>query len=204
MRLYDSNIPSGNVYKVQLLLHQLGLSYENVELDLSATPSETRRPEFLAKNPNGRVPLLEIDAGNYLPESNAILYYLAEGTPYLPADRLARARVLSWMFFEQYSHEPYIAVARFIVRFLESNHPRRAELPRLRERGHQALAVMETHLGGRKYFVNDAYSIADIALYAYTHAAEEAGFDMTPYPAVRAWLKRVEATPGFVSMGGSA
>ncbi|MEQ1580763.1 MAG: glutathione binding-like protein, partial [Steroidobacteraceae bacterium] len=139
----------------------------------------------------------------HLPESDAILFYLAEGTALLPSEPFARAQVLQWMFFEQYSHEPYIAVARFIVKFLAPTHPRRAELPRLRERGHQALAVMEAHLGGRTFFVGDAYSIADIALYAYTHAAPEAGFDMTPYPAVRSWLKRVEATPGFVPMHGS-
>jgi glutathione S-transferase len=198
MRVFGVAI-SGNCYKVRLALGQLRRAHEWVEVDMMNDGTHT--PEFLAMNPNAKVPVLEIEPGKHLPESDAILFYLAENTALLPSEPFARAQVLQWLFFEQYSHEPYIAVARFIVRFLEPNHPRRAELPRLRERGHQALAVMETHLGGRKFFVDDAYSIADIALYAYTHAAEEAGFDMTPYPAVRAWLKRVEATPGFVSMG---
>ncbi len=193
---------SGNCYKVRLALEQLRLPYEWVEVDMMNDGTHT--PEFLAMNPNAKVPVLEIEPGKWLPESDAILYYLAEGTALLPAERFARAQVLQWMFFEQYSHEPYIAVARFIVKFLEPTHPRRAELPRLRERGHQALAVMESHLGTRTFFVGNRYSIADIALYAYTHAAPEAGFDMTPYPAVRSWLKRVEASPGFVPMAGTA
>jgi len=200
MRVFGVSI-SGNCYKVRLALEQLRLPHDWVEVDMMHDGTHT--PDFLAMNPNAKVPVLEIEPGKYLPESGAILYYLAEGTALLPAERFARAQVLQWMFFEQYSHEPYIAVARFIVKFLEPAHPRRAELPRLRERGHQALAVMESHLGGRKFFVAEAYSIADIALYAYTHAAPDADFDMTPYPALRAWLKRVEVTAGFVSMGGS-
>jgi len=197
MRVFGVSI-SGNCYKVRLVLEQLALPYEWVEVDMMAGGTHT--PDFLSMNPNAKVPVLEIEPGKYLPESDAILFYLAEGTPLLPSDRYARAQVLQWMFFEQYSHEPYIAVARFIVRFLEAGHPRRAELPRLQGRGHQALAVMETQLHGRKFFVGDACSIADIALYAYTHAAPEAGFDLTPYPAVRAWLKRVEGTPRYVPM----
>lgn len=189
---------SGNCYKVRLLLEQLALPYEWIEVDMMA--GATRLPEFLAKNPNGRVPTLEIEPGLHLPESNAILYYLAEGTAFWPATRLARALVLQWMFFEQYSHEPYIAVARFIMTMLPPDHPRHAELPRLRERGHQALAVMERHLEARTFFVGEAYSIADIALYAYTHAAPDARFDLALYPAVTAWLRRVEATPRFVPM----
>lgn len=196
MRLYDSNIPSGNVYKVQLLLHQLGLSYENVELDLSATPSETRRPEFLRKNPNGRVPLLELDDGSFLPESNAILHYLAEGSPYLPSDRLARARVLSWMFFEQYSHEPYIAVLKFWTYWGGLEKCKADDIERWKTRGQAALEVMAKHLESHHYFGAEHYSIADIALFAYTQSAEAVGFAV---PArVQAWLDRVRATPRWI------
>jgi len=197
MRVFGVAV-SGNCYKVRLLLEQLALPYEWIEVDMMG--GETRTPDFLAKNPNGRVPTLEFEPGRYLPESDAILFYLAEGTPFWPVPRLERARVLQWMFFEQYSHEPYIAVARFIEKFLPSGHERRAELPGLRERGHQALAVMERHLESRSFFVGEAYSIADIALYAYTHAAPDGGVSLEPYPAVRRWLQRVEATPDFVRM----
>ena len=146
---------SGNCYKVQLLLEQLGEPYEWEELDIMT--GVTRRAEFLRKNPNGRVPTLEISPGKYLPESNAILCYLADGTPFWPAERLKRAETLQWMFFEQYSHEPYVAVARFIAKYLPPDHPRRAELPKVRERGHQALAVMEKHLAAQPFFVDGAY-----------------------------------------------
>jgi glutathione S-transferase len=187
---------SGNCYKLQLLLAHLGREYRWVEVDSLA--GQTRTPEFLALNPNGKVPLLVLDDGRRLPESNAILCYLADGTPYLPADAWQRAQVLQWLFFEQYSHEPYVAVARFIAGFLPPDHPRQAELPRLRERGHQALAVMEQHLRDREFFVDAGYGIADIALYAYTHEAHVGGIALDGYPHVRAWLARVEAQPGFV------
>ena len=141
-------------------------------------------------NPNGKVPTLEIEPSVFLAESNAILGYLADGTAFMPADKLAHARVLQWMFFEQYSHEPYIAVARFICKYLPPDSARRAELPRLLERGYQALSVMEQHLKTRSFFVDKHYSIADIALFAYTHEASIGGFELTPYPAVRRWLKR--------------
>lgn len=196
MRLYDSNIPSGNVYKVQLLLHQLGLSYQNVELDLSSTPSETRRPEFLQKNPNGRVPLLELDDGSYLPESDAILYYLAEGTPFFPTDRLARARVLSWMFFEQYSHEPYIAVLKFWTYWGGLEKCKADDIERWKTRGQAALEVMAKHLQSHSYFGAEHYSIADIALFAYTQSAEAVGFAVPA--AVQSWLDRVRATPRWI------
>lgn len=188
---------SGNCFKVRLLLEQLGLPYRWVEVD--SARGETRTPEYLAKNPNGKVPLLELADGRTLAESNAILCYLADGSPYLPADRWQRAQVLQWLFFEQYSHEPYIAVARFIMGWLPEDHHRRAELPRLRERGYQALDVMEKHLAARDFFVDAGYGIADIALYAYTHEAALGGFELAAYPALRAWLARVEATPGFVA-----
>jgi glutathione S-transferase len=187
---------SGNCYKVQLLLEFLGQPYRWIEINSAA--GETRTPEFLAKNPNGRVPLLELEDGRRLPESNAILCFLAEGSPFLPKDRFAHAQVLQWLFFEQYSHEPCIAVARFICGWLPPDHPRRAELPRLRERGHQALAVMEQHLSQHHFFVGNRCTVADIALYAYTHTAADGGFDLAAYPALRAWLARVEAEPCFV------
>jgi glutathione S-transferase len=188
--------PSGNCYKVQLLLELLGMPYRWVDVDSSA--GATRTAEFLAKNPNGRVPLLELDDGRLLAESNAILCFLAEATPYLPSDRFERAQVLQWLFFEQYSHEPYIAVARYICGWLPEDHPRRAELPALRERGHQALAVIERHLETCRWFAGTSCTVADLALYAYTHDSARGGILLDGYPAVRAWLARVEALPRFV------
>ena len=190
--------PSGNCHKVRLLLEQLGRPYRWIETDSSR--GATRTPEFLALNPNGKVPLLVLDDGRTLTESNAMLCWLAEGTGYLPADAWQRAQALSWMFFEQYSHEPYVAVARFIRGWTPADSPRRADLPRLRERGHQALAVMERHLLASPWFTGPRYGIADIALFAYTDVAGEGGFDLAPYPAIRDWLARVRATPGFVAM----
>jgi glutathione S-transferase len=190
---------SGNCYKVKLALEQLQLPYQWAEVN--TTKGETRSAEFLACNPNGQVPTLELEDGQFLPESGAILCYLAEGTPLLPAERLAKARVLQWMFFEQYSHEPCIAVARAIQRYQPPDSPRRAELPRLRERGDKALAVMQQHLNSSEYFAGSEYSIADIALYAYTHCAADGGFDLKRYPAVLAWLMRVKSQPGHVPLG---
>ena len=190
--------PSGNCHKVKLLLGQLGREYAWVETD--SARGETRTPGYLAKNPNGKVPLLELDDGRVLVESNAILCWLADGTRFLPADPWAKAQALSWMFFEQYSHEPYIAVARFICGWTLADSPRRAELPKLRERGHAALAVMEKHLSAHDWFSGDDYGIADIALYAYTCVAPHGGIALDAYPAMNAWLARVEATPGFVPM----
>jgi glutathione S-transferase len=187
---------SGNCYKLQLLLAQLGREHAWVEVD--STSGQTRTPQFLALNPNGKVPLLVLDDGRRLAESNAILCYLADGTPWLPADGWQRAQALQWLFFEQYSHEPYVAVARFIARWLPPDHPRQADRPKLCERGHQALAVMDQHLAGRDFFVDAGYGVADIALYAYTHEAPVGGIALDGYPAVLAWLARVEAQPGFV------
>lgn len=188
---------SGNCFKVQLVLEQTGRPYRWVEVNSAA--GETRSPEYLAKNPNGKVPMLELADGRVLAESNAILCFLAEGSSLWPSDSWQRAKALQWMCFEQYSHEPYIAVARFIMGWLPEDSGRRAELPRLRERGYQALDVMEKQLAGQDFFVDSGYSVADIALYAYTHEAHRGGFDLAAYPAIRAWLARVEATPGFVS-----
>jgi glutathione S-transferase len=185
---------SGNCYKVKLLLTQLGEKFEWIETDIMK--GETRNAEFLAKNPNGKVPTLEISPGVYLPESNAILCYLAEGSKYWPGDRLTRARVMQWMFFEQYSHEPYVAVARFILFFLKQ--PQHAQLADKQKRSHDAFKVMEAHLAKQPFFAGNSYSIADIALFAYTHVADEADLDLAPYPALNAWLDRVKAQPGYV------
>jgi len=195
LRLYDY-LPSGNGYKVRLLLRLLGRPFDLVEKDI--VKGETRTPEYLAKNPNGRIPLLELEDGTFLQESNAILFYLAEGTPFLPGDRLGRARVLQWMFFEQYSHEPNIAVVRFWMQHADMTPEREAMLPARREGGYAALGVMEDQLQGRNWLVGEGVTIADIALYAYTHVAHEGGFDLGDYPAVRAWLARVAAQPGYV------
>jgi len=190
---------SGNCYKVKLALEQLGLPYRWVEVD--SNRGETRSAEFLARNPIGKVPTLGLEQGGYLAESNAILNYLAEGSALVPAERLGRARALQWMFFEQYSHEPYIAVARSILRYLPPDSPRRAELPRLQERGNRALAVMELHLAREPFFAAGRYSVADIALYAYTHCAADGGFELARYPAIVAWLARVRAQPRHVPLG---
>jgi glutathione S-transferase len=194
LTLYDY-LPSGNGYKVRLLLTQLGKPYELVQMDIAKR--ETRTPEFLAKNPNGRIPCLRLEDGTYLWESNAIQFYLAEGTPFLPAGKLERAQVLQWLFFEQYSHEPYIAVVRS-WHHLGTVEANRAQLADRVERGYAALGVMESHLAKRSYFVAERYSIADIALYAYTHVADEGKFDLAPYPAVRKWLGRVRAQPNYI------
>lgn len=195
--LYDY-LDSGNGYKVRLLLTQLGIPYRYVELDIMR--GETRTPEYLAKNPDGRIPLLELEDGRYLAQSDAILWYLADGTEFLPSDRLARALVLQWMFFEQYSHEPYVATPRFIMRHFAADSPRRAELPQRQARGRDALAVMERHLADHSYFVAERYTIADIALYGYTHVAEDGGLELKPYPHVREWLARVAGQPRYVGL----
>jgi glutathione S-transferase len=199
LRLYD-NLESGNGYKVRLVLRQLGIPFQRIELDI--LKGETRTPEFLARNPNGRIPTLELEDGTYLAESNAIQWYLAEGTPLLPDDRLARAQALQWMFFEQYSHEPYIAVLRF-WHHAGLMQERAAEVPERRRRGEAALAVMEGELRQRDFFAGGRYTIADIALYAYTHVAPEGGFDLGPFPAVRAWLARVRSQPGHIAIDES-
>lgn len=190
--------PSGNCHKVRLLLEQLGRAYRWVEVDSSR--GETRTQAYLAMNANGKVPVLKLDDGRVLVESNAMLCWLADGTPYLPADAWQRAQALSWMFFEQYSHEPYIAVARFIRGWTLLDSPRRAELPKCMERGHEALAVMEKHLSDAAWFTGPHYGIADIALFAYTDVAHHGGFDLSAYPAINDWMARVRATPGFVAM----
>ena len=197
LRLHDNHL-SGNGYKPRLLLAHLGRTYERIEVDI--LKGETRTPEFLARNPNGRIPVLELEDGTCLAESNAILFYLAEGSRFLPTGRLARAVALQWMFFEQYSHEPFIAVTRHWIQHLEMTEAQRAQLPDKHEGGRAALAVMERHLGESDWFGGDAMGIADFALYAYTHVADEGGFDLADYPAVLAWLARVAEQPGHVPM----
>jgi len=198
MKLYESTIPSGNAYKVSLLLAQQGLVHETVALDILATPAETRRPEFLAKNPNGRIPVLELDDGTCLAESNAILCYLAEGTDLWPAERFDRARTLQWLFFEQYSHEPFVAVLKFWTYWGGLERLAAAEQERLRTRGQAALDVLGQHLAGRAFVVGDRYGVADIALFAYTQSAAAIGFRIDP--PITAWLDRVRAQPGYVPM----
>ncbi len=193
LRLFDFH-DSGNGYKVRLLLGQLGIPYEYVEVDI--LKGKSRTPEFLAKNVNGKIPLLELEDGRCLAESNAILFYLAEGTPFLPAERWAKAQVMQWMCFEQYSHEPNIATSRFWLRHTEfDSHRRRRYAEKIKD-GTAALQVMEKHLSTNRFFVADRYTIADIALYAYTHVADEGGFDLSPFVAIGHWLDRVRAQPG--------
>jgi glutathione S-transferase len=190
---------SGNCYKPRLLMAKLGIPFRNIEV--SSHSGDTRKADYLAKNPNAMVPLLELDDGRRLAESNAILLYLAEGTRYLPQDRFERALCHQWLFFEQYSHEPYVAVRRALLTFPERAADATPErLASTLERGNKALGVMNRRLAETPFFAGSAYSVADIALYAYTHTAEEGGFQIDAYPAVADWLKRVEADPGHVPM----
>jgi glutathione S-transferase len=197
LRLYD-NDASRNGYKVVLLLTQLGVPFERIELDIFKGASRT--PEFLAKNPAGKIPVLELEDGTVLAESCAILCYLAEGTPFMPDDRVRRAEVLRWMFFEQNAHETSVAEARFILGHPELSEGREgAILAEKQKRGNAALALMEQHLGTHDFFAAGRYTIADIALYGYTHVAGEGGFDMSQYPATQAWCARVAGQPGHVT-----
>lgn len=189
---------SGNCYKVKLMLHLLDIPYTWCPVNI--LNGETERPEFLLKNPNGKVPVLELEDGSYLWESNAILNFLADGSLFLPREPRLRTQVLQWQFFEQYSHEPYIAVARFIQFYLGMPENRVEEYKSLQKGGHKALKVMEKQLQLTPYLVGDQYSIADVALYAYTHVAHEAGFVLDEYPAIRAWLQRVAEHPRHVPM----
>ncbi len=188
---------SGNAYKCRLALAQLGMTYNRVVYDIAK--NETRTPAFLSKTPNGKIPALELEDGRVLAESNAILCYLADGTTLLPEDGWLRALVMQWLFWEQYSHEPNIATVRYWITYgIPLNDEMRAALEPKRARGRDALALMDRHLADRAYVVGDTYTIADIALYAYTHVAPEGGFDLTPYLAVTAWLARVADQPGYI------
>jgi glutathione S-transferase len=197
IELYGDSI-SGNCYKLQLACSQLDIDYTWHEVDIMA--GESRTDEFLAMNPNGKVPLMALPGGQYLSESNAILCYLADDSSLAGNDRFERANVLRWMFFEQYSHEPYIATSRFIIQYLGRPEEREGDLESRRGGGYMALDIMEQELCDNDFIANDRYSIADIALYAYTHVAEEGGFDLDSYPQINAWLRRVEAQDGYVPM----
>jgi glutathione S-transferase len=198
LTLYSMQL-SGNSYKVRLLLAHLGISYRLVEVDI--LKGETRTPAFLAKNPDGHVPLLELEGGRLLAESNAILVYLAEGTPFLPDDRFERAEVLRWMFFEQHSHEPALAAARWWLSLVRGGRELKThDIDQWMEQGYQALRLMERHLARNQFFVGGRASIADIALYAHTHVAPEGDFDLSAFPAVTDWLARVASEPGHLGM----
>jgi glutathione S-transferase len=198
LTLYDY-MDSGNGYKCRLVLARLGIPFKLVLCDI--LKGETRTPEFLAKNPNGRIPTLQLEDGSFLAESGAIIWYLADGTPLAPKDRKARAETLQWMFFEQYSHEPYIAVARFWKHYLPKLSPlQEMDLPDRMKGGYAALDVMEKHLAKNEFFVGGSFGLADIALYAYTHVAHEGEFDLTPYSNINAWMARVAAQPNHVTI----
>ena len=193
MKLYDY-LPSGNSYKVRLLLSYMKLKYDWVNLDI--IKGQTQTTDFKARNPVGQIPLLELSDGRTIAESNAILYFLAEGTPYWPSNAFDQAKCLQWMFFEQYKHEPSIAVARFIRTYFPDE--RAGELPALMVKGAQALDVMETHLADNNWFVGGGPTIADIALYAYTHVAGEGGFTLSDYPNITIWLDRFSDHPRHI------
>jgi glutathione S-transferase len=189
---------SGNCYKIQLLCAELGVDYDWQEVDILA--GETRTPGFLAMNPNGRIPLARLPDGRYLAESNAILSYLADGTAFAGTDAWSRALILQWLFFEQYSHEPFIATSRFIVKYLGNPPEKRAALDEKRDGGYRALDVMEATLAGGDYMTGADMTLADIALFAYTHVAHEGGFDLAGYPLINAWIDRIAGRPRFVPM----
>ncbi|MEL7537124.1 MAG: glutathione S-transferase family protein [Pseudomonadota bacterium] len=197
LRVYGDR-RSGNCYKIGWVLNELAMPSEWVDIDILA--GESRTAEFLRRNPNGRIPVIELDGGRTLAESNAILLYLADGTPLVPTDRYQRACVHQWLFFEQYSHEPYIATSRFIVKYLGSPADRQTDLESKREPGYAALGVMESALNTREFLTGDHFTVADIALYAYTHVADEGGFSLTEFPAILAWFERIKARPGYVAM----
>ncbi len=197
MRIHGDRL-SGNCYKVLLTAELLDLDYEWVPLDVVA--GDTQQPAFLAKNPVGKMPLLELDDSRCLSESNAIVNFLAEGSALMPTDAFARAKVQQWQFYEQYSHEPFIAVARFIKRYLGMPEARRAEFEGKQAGGHRALAVMESALSASPFLIGNAATAADISLFGYTHVADEGGFELSGYPAVSAWIERIRALPGFVAM----
>ncbi len=195
-RLYEY-APSGNCYKIRLLLGHLGIGFERVAVDIQSGGSRTE--EFLKLNANGRVPVLVHDE-IVLTESNAILWYLGGGTPYVPDDKLVQTRVLQWMFFEQYSHEPYIATLRNWISYAGKEQEFAEEINKRRPPGYAALDVMNKHLSKHDFFAGAQYSIADIALFAYTHVADEGGFELKPYTGIMDWLARVQAQPGHVAI----
>lgn len=197
MKVYG-DLLSGNCYKVKLLLEFLDIQHE--WLYINVLKAESHTPEFLQMNPNGKIPVLVLDDERILTESNAILGYLAEETEFVPTDRYAKAKMYEWMFFEQYSHEPFIAVARFINKYLGLPEARIEEYHALQPKGHKALAIMEQALGRHDYLVGNELTLADISLYAYTHVADEGGFDLSLYPNIQAWCQRIQNYPAYKSM----
>ena len=197
MKIY-ADIQSGNCYKVKLLTSLLDIEHDWITIDILA--KETLTTSFLKKNPNGKIPLLELDDGRFISESNAILNYLAAGSSFLPSDRFENAKIQQWQFFEQYSHEPFIAVARFIALYLGLPDDRKADYESKHEGGYKALNVMEKQLQLTPYLIGNTLTTADISLYGYTHVAHEGGFDLSEYPAIQAWLKRIQANPKYVAM----
>jgi glutathione S-transferase len=197
LRIYGDS-RSGNCYKLQLLCSEMGIPYDWQEVDILA--GDTRTPEFLSMNANGKIPLLALPDGRYLAESNAILCYLADGSDFFGHDAFSRAEILQWMFFEQYSHEPFIATSRFIIRYLGSPPERQADLLQKKDGGYAALGVMERQLKEHAFIVGDHYTIADIALFAYTHVADEGGFDLADFPAILDWIERIRSRKGHLSM----
>ena len=189
---------SGNCYKIQLLCAEMGIDYDWQEVDILA--GDTRTPQFLAMNANGRIPLLALPDGRFLAESNAILFYLADGSEFFVGDTYSRAEILQWMYFEQYSHEPNIATSRFIIKYLGNPPDRQPDLEEKRAGGHRALAVMEQQLLSHSFITGDKYNIADIALFAYTHVADEGGFGLEEYSAILAWIERITGRPNHVPM----
>jgi glutathione S-transferase len=197
LKLYEY-ASSGNCYKIRLLLNQLGIAYQRMPIDILA--GESRTAEFIAMNPVGKIPVLEINPDRYLAESNAIIAYLADGTDFLPVDRWERAQVMQWLFFEQYSHEPNIATVRFWISIAKIAEQKSAAIAQKQALGYAALQVMEQHLTKHDYFVGERYSIADIALYAYTHVAEEGNFDLSQFPAILAWFDRIIQQPNYLTI----
>ncbi len=194
-KLYDF-LPSGNGYKIRLLLSHLHIPFALIEKDI--LKGDTRTEEYLALNPNGRIPLLQLESGECLAESNAILMYLADEPPFLPKDKLLKARVLQWLFFEQYNHEPNIAVVRYWMTHGGPTEDQKAQLPTKMAAGYAALDVMEKELLDHDYLVANTFTVADIALYAYTHVAHEGGFELDNYPGITRWLERIAAMPDHV------
>ena len=195
-KLYEYS-PSGNCYKVRLLLTQLNIAFDRTEINI--LQGKSRTPEFLVKNPNGRIPVLEIAPGKFLFESNAIMFYLSEETEFFPTDKFERAEVMQWLFFEQYSHEPFIATSRFWYLIGKAKEYQEA-LQQKQAPGYAALGVMEQHLAENEFFAGDRYTIADIGLFAYTHVAYEGGFDLTKFPAIQTWIDRVKSQPRYIKI----
>ena len=197
VKLYDY-LSSGNCYKIRLLLTQLQIPFQRIAIDI--LKGESRTPEFLSINPNGRVPVLETESGQFLAESNAILFYLSQNTNFFPSDAFEQAQVMQWLFFEQYSHEPYIATSRYWISILGKAEEYRDAIQEKRQPGYAALGVMEKHLTNQEFFVRNRYTIADMGLFAYTHVADEGGFDLTKFPAIQKWIDRVKFQHNYIGI----